>query len=73
MLLLARHLVSFNKLHLRVYFPINTALLTSNVVNKPSDVLAGLRMLFRPAPSGSVEEAKPVKTAVQGQLSERLM
>lgn len=65
--------MSFNKLLLRVYFPINTALLTSNVVNKLSDILAGLRALFRPAPSGSVEETKPVKTAVQGQLSERLI
>lgn len=65
--------MSFNKLLLSVYFPINTALLTFNVVNKLSDILVGLRALFRPAPSGSVEEAKPVKTAVQGQLSERLM
>lgn len=65
--------MSFNKLLLRVYFPINTALLTSNVVNKPSDVLAGLRAHLWPAPSGSVEEVKPVKPAVWGQLSERLM
>lgn len=46
--LLAQCSVSFNKLLLGVYFPINTAPLTSNVVNKLSDVSAALKALLCP-------------------------